>query len=114
MLAKKYRLTGKSNFDKVQEEGKVFQSDNFGIAFVDRKDNDPPRFAFIVSTKIAKDAVDRNTIKRHMSETIRLMTSEIKNGLDVVFLAKTSIVRIPAEGIVREVRTAVRQSDIIK
>lgn len=114
MLAKKYRLTGKSNFDKVQEEGKVFQSDNFGIAFVDRKDDNPPRFAFIVSTKIAKDAVDRNTIKRHMSETIRLMTSEIKNGLDVVFLAKTSIIRIPAEGIVREVRTAVRQSDIIK
>lgn len=114
MLAKKYRLTGKSNFDRVQEEGRVFQSDNFGIAFIDRKDNDPPRFAFIVSTKIAKDAVDRNTIKRHMSETIRLMTSEVKNGFDVVFLAKTSIIKIPAEGIVREVRTAVRQSPIVK
>jgi ribonuclease P protein component len=114
MLAIKYRLTGSSDFVKVQSEGKTFQSVNFGVAILDRKDDNPPRFAFIVSTKIAKDAVDRNTIKRHMSETVRLMTGEIKNGLDIVFLAKTSIMRIPADQIVREVRTAVRTSGITK
>ena len=65
-------------------------------------------------TKIAKDAVDRNTIRRHMSETIRLMTNYIKNGMDVVFLAKTSIMRIPADGLVREVRLAVNNSGLIK
>jgi len=114
MLAKKYRLTGSGDFAKVQSEGRTFQSANFGVAILDRKDDNPPRFAFIVSTKIAKDAVDRNTIKRHMSETVRLMTSEVKNGLDVVFLAKTSIMRIPADTIVREVRAAVRTSGITK
>jgi ribonuclease P protein component len=114
MLAKKYRLTGSSDFAKVQSEGETFQSVNFGVAILDRKDDSPPRFAFVVSTKIAKDAVDRNTIKRHMSETVRLMTGEIKNGLDIVFLAKTSIMRIPADEIVREVRAAVRTSGITK
>jgi ribonuclease P protein component len=114
MLAKKYRLTDSADFAKVQSEGHTFQSTNFGIAVFDRKDDDPPRFAFVVSTKIAKDAVDRNTIRRHMSETVRLMTSEVKNGLDVVFLAKTSIMRVPADGIVREVRTAVRECGITK
>jgi ribonuclease P protein component len=114
MLAKKYRLTGSSDFAKVQSEGSTYQSANFGVAILDRKDTDPPRFAFVVSTKIAKDAVDRNTIKRHMSETVRLMTSEVKNGLDVVFLAKTSIMRIPADEIVREVRAAVRNCGITK
>ena len=114
MLAKKYRLTGSSDFSNVQSKGTTFQSTNFGVAILDRKDDNPPRFAFIVSTKIAKDAVDRNTIKRHMSETVRLLTSEVKNGLDVVFLAKTSIMRCPADEIVREVRTAVRTSGITK
>lgn len=114
MLAKKYRLTNTQDFHKVQELGSTYQSSNFGIAILERNDHEPPRFAFVVSTKIAKDAVDRNTIKRHMSETIRLMTNEIKNGIDVVFLAKTSIIRIPADEIVKEVRTAVRNCGITK
>lgn len=114
MLAKKYRLNVSSDFAKVQNEGKTFQSTNFGIAILDRKDNNSPRFAFVVSTKIAKDAVDRNTIKRHMSETVRLLTNEVRNGLDVVFLAKVSIMRISADEIVREVRNAVRECGITK
>jgi hypothetical protein len=42
------------------------------------------------------------------------MVNEVKRGYDVVFLAKTGIMRIPAEEIVREVRTAVRSSRIVK
>lgn len=114
MLAKKFRLTSTGDFRKVQETGKTFQSDNFGIAILDRKDTNPSRFAFVISTKIAKDAVDRNTIRRHMSETVRLLTNYIKDGCDVVFLAKTSIVKIPADGIVREVRLAVKESGLLK
>ncbi len=114
MLAKKYRLTASTDFKKVQGAGKTFQSQNFGIAILDRKDSLPTRFAFVISTKVAKDAVDRNTIRRHMSETIRLMTNDIKSGLDVVFLAKTSIIRVPAESLVREVRNAVRESGLMK
>lgn len=114
MLAKKFRLTESGDFRKVQEKGKTYQSDNFGIAILERNDTNPSRFAFIISTKIAKDAVDRNTIRRHMSETVRLLTNYIKDGLDVVFLAKTSIIRVPADGIVREVRNAVRESGLLK
>ena len=114
MLARKFRLTGGKNFMKVEVDGRTFQSANFGIAYLDRRDGGPPRFAFVVSTKISKEAVDRNTIKRHISETVRLMVSEVKEGYDVVFLAKPSIIKCPADEIAREVRTAVRASGIIK
>ena len=114
MLARKHRLTGSNDFKKVQNEGKVFQSPNFGMAYLDRKDELPPRFGFVISTKISKDAVDRNTIRRHMSETVRQMTNEVKNGLDVVFLAKMSVITVPAEELVKEVKKAVRQSEIAK
>ena len=114
MLAKKYRLTARSDFKRVQDSGKIYQSANFGIASFDRKDDLPPRFGFVISVKVAKDAVDRNTIRRHMSETVRLMTNDIKQGIDVVFLAKPSIIRIPAEMLVKEVRMAVKDSGLTK
>ena len=114
MLARKFRLTGQKNFDNVEANGEMFQSKNFGIAYLDRGDGGDPRFAFVVSTKISKEAVDRNTIKRHISETVRLMVNEVKEGYDVVFLAKISIMRISADEISREVRFAVRSSGIAK
>ena len=78
MLARKFRLSGAKNFQRVQKEGQVFQSQNFGVAYIARGDAEPSRFAFIVSTKISKDAVDRNRFKRTMSEAVRTSGTETK------------------------------------
>jgi ribonuclease P protein component len=112
MLAKKFRLKGAKNFARIQKEGKVFQSTNFGIAYTKREDEDPSRFGFIVSTKIAKDAVDRNRFKRAMSEAVRIASIDLMNGYDAVFLAKTSIVRIPTSEIMKEVRLSLKESGL--
>ena len=114
MLARKFRLTEKSDFERIQNEGKVFQSANFGIALLKREEDTPSRFGFIVSTKIAKDAVDRNRFKRAMSEAVRLASIDLVNGIDVVFLAKTSIVRVPTSEIMKEVKTALKSSGLLK
>lgn len=104
MLSRKYRLTGVKNFARVQTEGKVYQSNDFGLAVLDRKDGEPSRFAFVVSTKIAKEAVDRNRIKRIIGESVRLNLLGIVNGYDMVFLAKPSILRIPTDEMMKEVK----------
>jgi ribonuclease P protein component len=114
MLAKKFKLTGSKDFKRVEEEGTVFQSKNFGIAILDRKDETPSRFAFIVSTKIAKDAVDRNRLKRIMSEAVRLSSIDIVNGFDAVFLAKPSILKFPTSEVMKEVRDALLASGLTK
>ncbi len=114
MLAKKFRLTGAKDFARVQNEGKVFQSENFGIAYVERNDGEPSRFGFIVSTKIAKDAVDRNRYKRAMSEAVRIDSINLVNGYDVVFLAKTSISRVSTANVMKEVREALRLANLLK
>ena len=41
------------------------------------------------------------------------MTNYIKLGLDVVFLAKTSITKVPATEIIKEVRLGVKESGIL-
>ncbi len=114
MLSRKNRLTGVKNFARVQAEGKVLQSKNFGVAVVDRKDEAPSRFAFVVSTKIAKEAVDRNRIKRIIGEAVRLSIFNVRDGYDIVFLAKPSITRIPTTEIMKEVKESLTGGGFFK
>lgn len=114
MLAKKFKLTGAKDYARVQDNGKVFQSDNFGIAYIKREDKDPSRFGFIVSTKIAKEAVDRNRCKRAMSEAVRIDSVNLTEGYDVVFLAKTSISRVSTTDIMKEVRLSLTKAGLMK
>ncbi len=114
MLAKKFKLTGAKDYARVQDNGKVFQSDNFGIAYIERGDKDPSRFGFIVSTKIAKEAVDRNRCKRAMSEAVRIDSVNLAEGYDVVFLAKTNISRASTTDIMKEVRLSLTKAGLMK
>lgn len=114
MLSRRNRLTGNKNFKKVQEEGKVFQSENFGVAILDREDKDPTRVGFIVSMKIARDSADRGLAKRKMREGVRTSMVYVQPGFDVVFLAKKTITRVPTDMIMREVKLALKESGLTK
>jgi ribonuclease P protein component len=114
MLSREYILKGKKNFENVQKEGRLFQSSSFGIAYLKREDTGPSRFGFVVSTKIAKEAVQRNRIKRALSEAVRFMMKEIKEGYEVVFLAKQRSAKEPTDVLMREVREAMPKAKLTK
>lgn len=103
MLNSKNRLKKKINFVRIEIEGRMFQSKSFGMGVYDRKDTEPSRFGFIISTKISKKAVERNRIKRIMSEVVRINLEKLKTGHDVLFLIKPSIMTLGKELIEREV-----------
>lgn len=114
MLGRKNRLSDARDFKRVEKEGKVFQSENFGLASYARNDEEPSRYGFVVSTKIAKDAVDRNRLKRSMSEAVRTSLVDLKPGFDVVFLAKMNITRIPTSNLMKEAKLALKESGLQK
>ena len=114
MLAKKFKLTGAKDYARVQNDGKIYQSNNFGIAYLDRKDDDTSRFGFIISTKISKDAVERNRCKRAMSEAVRIDSVNLVPGHDVVFLAKPGISKISTSQIMKEVCVSLRNAGLMK
>lgn len=114
MLAKKYKLTGTKDFSRVQDDGEVFQSTSFGVAYFNRNDNEPSRFGFVVSTKIAKEAVDRNRYRRIMSEAVRIDSVNLNPGYDVVFLAKTIISKIATAELMKEVIISLKSIGIMK
>ena len=50
------------------------------------------RFAVVVGTKVSKNAVDRNRVRRQYREILHAMIKEIRPGFDVILLtAKPSL-----------------------
>lgn len=104
MLAQVYSLKGESVINDILQKGKKKQSDNFGVFFLDRKNPQTPKFAFVISKKISKLAVNRNRVKRAMSESVRRNVSRVPKGVEFVFLAKKSIVDKSTDEIMKEVQ----------
>lgn len=114
MLAKKHRLTGRSVLEEVKKEGSLYQADSFGILVRKGVEIRPSRFAFIVSTKISKTAVDRNKVKRRLREAVKQNIEKIVKGYDVVFLAKKMTLERSIKEIAGEVEKVFKESGLIK
>ncbi len=103
MLASIHRLSRKKDFDKIRKEGNLFQQRNFGVQVLEKGKDEVSRYAFLVSTKISKQAAQRNRIKRAMREAVRHKLFLIGKGYDIIFLPKKGIARKSTEEIMREV-----------
>ncbi len=114
MLAAKYHLKGKKNFDEVLGKGKFAQSESFGIAYLRNDSKEASCFGFVVSTKISKHAVLRNRVKRALSEAVRFMMGEIEPGYNVVFLAKSLSLKKSTDELMREVQVSLRKTKLVK
>ena len=62
----------------------------------------PSRFSVVTSSKIAKQAVTRNTIRRRVYSAIREIPN-ISTGLICVFYAKKEILKAPYRAVSQEV-----------
>ncbi len=114
MLSRDHTLKGEKRFEEVEKKGKVFQSESFGIAYLKRDDKEKSLFGFIVSTKVSPDAVNRNRIKRALSEAIRQSLQEIKKGNNVVFLVKQAATRNSTDKLMKETKTALSGAGLTK
>jgi len=104
MLANVYKISDEEDIKHVLSEGKFYQTDIFGVAVLKREDQDPPKFAFIVSAKISKLAVHRNRINRALNEGVRQTLSRCPRGYSFVFLVKKAITSKITEDIMKEIQ----------
>ena len=86
MLNKSHRLKKNNDIVKVLKEGKKF-TEKFLILKTLPNDLEETRFAFIISKKFSKKAVNRNRIRRQVSEAIKDNFKTIKSGTDAVILS---------------------------
>lgn len=87
MLSKPNRLPAKA-FSKINSRGDKIWGDYLFCQYMPIPSPAPPQFGLIVSTKVSKKAVDRNRIRRLISENIRLKIKDIHCSVQAVIIAK--------------------------
>ncbi len=86
MLPKKMRLRHKSEFRTIFEQGNSLPGKYMVIYVLSGK----RKFGFIASKKVG-NAVVRNRAKRLLREAIRLHLDDIKDNVQIILIARTSI-----------------------
>lgn len=85
MLAKIYRITKESDFEKVFKNGKKVSSQDFIIRFM-ANGLENCRFSVIVSNKISKKATERNKLKRRIKATISKNLTNFRQNNDIIII----------------------------
>ncbi len=109
MLKRINRITKRSEFELLKNEGKFVYGDLWGISFLKTEDENN-QFGFVISKKISKKAVDRNRIKRLLTEAIRKKQKYLEGkGWKIVFLAKKNLVGIEFDKVEREMEISLQK-----
>lgn len=93
MLERKSRLLADKDFARIFAKGKFAGSASVTIKVVPNTLG-VSRFGFVVGTKVSKRAVERNKAKRRMREIMRKNMAFVKDGFDVVFVAKKEVLSV--------------------
>lgn len=91
-LPKKNRLSKKKDIDRVFKNGRTVKRSFLFIRFLDSQKR-YSRFTFLISAKYAPLAVDRNRIKRMLSEEVARTPSLLEQGLDVIVVMSKKVAR---------------------
>lgn len=96
-LNKKNRLKKKRDFEDVFKKGKAV---NGVFLFVKYKKNklDVPRFGFVIPVKVARKAVERNKIRRILSEATKTIIDGF-GGYDIIVVMTHKIIADNKNGI---------------
>lgn len=93
MLPRHYRLTDDKDFTRLFKRGRSAHGRGVSLRFAPNR-LDRARLAFVVSTKVSKDAVVRNTLKRRMREIVRTVLPNLAKGNDIIVTAKSDAIRM--------------------
>ena len=102
-LKREYRLRGKKEFDKIKKEGRLVQNPFFSLLILEKQE-DGPKFGFIVSKKIDKRAVVRNRIRRLLAEACRQILPKMRKDVKIAFLPKQSLKQASLDDILKSLR----------
>jgi ribonuclease P protein component len=112
MLPKSNRLPGHL-IPHTLNSPTTLHSPFFGLKVISSSSHLPPRLGFIVSTKIAKRAVDRNKIKRLLRQAVYPHLPNLKPGHDLLFLAKHPLKNQTLQPIKAHVFTLLKQAKLL-
>lgn len=87
-LKRAFRLRKSSEFLQVRQQGRSITSRLLILAYV-ANNSETTRIGFVVSKRVSKHAVERNYIKRLLSEAVRPLLPCLSGGWDIVLTVRS-------------------------
>lgn len=112
-LPRSSRIKSTGDFARTRTKGQRFTSGCLILNFADRPPGTPGRVGVITSRKIG-DAVVRSRARRLLRETFRLHQRDLVRPVDMVLVARASIVGKKFADVERDFLKALAQTDLIK
>ncbi|MGZ4986871.1 MAG: ribonuclease P protein component [Limisphaerales bacterium] len=112
-LQRSSRIKSTGDFARTRAKGQRFTSGCLILNIADRPPGSKSRVGVITSRKIG-DAVVRSRARRLLRETFRLHQHELGRPVDVVLVARASIVGKKFADVERDFLKALTQSDVKK
>lgn len=112
MLPKKHRLSKTADVTLTTAKGRSFFNPYFVIKSLLRKTVQQPMWTVVVSTKVSKQAVVRNRLKRLAREVIHKNLAGMKPGF-YVLIVKRSAALIESSEFRNQIYNALKKSKIL-
>ena len=111
-MLKKEVLRRKDDFKRIYKKGSSV-GEKYVVLFYKRNGLSYNRTAFLASKKVG-NSVQRNRARRLMKESYRNLFSEIKEGNDLIFIARNTVNGKKAGDVDRSIRRAVSKAGLSK
>jgi ribonuclease P protein component len=112
-LNRAVRLRKNSDFQRVKQQGHSVMSSLLILAWMPN-DVVRTRVGFVVSKRISKRAVDRNFMKRLLSEVMRGVLPRLPDGLDIVVSARQKAGKADLRTLKQDLFTLLRQAKLLE
>ncbi len=95
------------------KEGVFVYGDSFYLRILDRKDDKPSNFGFVVPNKVKKTSVGRHLIKRRLSDVVEKLLITLKPGLFCLIFCKKDVFLLPYSAISKGLSSLLSKAKIL-
>ena len=116
-LNRALRLRKNSDFQRVRQQRRSVSSRLLILAWAPNNltsnSDSKTRIGFVVGKRISKRAVERNYIKRLLSEAIRPALVDLPGGMDIVISAKNQVMGSDLHTLRHDIATLLRRAQLL-
>ena len=104
MLSKQNRLSLRTDRLRLEKEGRTFHTSLFIIVIASSSlgVSSPPRFAFLVTKKLAPLSVERHRLRRIITEVLRHNLAKFPLGRDLLLIPKRPLLTSTTDQILSD------------
>lgn len=111
-LKRAFRLRKNSEFQRVRQQGRSIASRLLTLAWMPNTVAQL-RVGFVVSKRVSKRAVDRNALKRRLSEAVRPLLPDLPAGWDIVLSARRETCTADLHTLEQDISALLRRARLL-